>query len=508
MADDTAPIINDSSSEDELGITREALDEPKPQTSGAYGVFVSFLTAQMASTRALSSRQKALRGSTTLMLFVLTLYFLLGGPAMTASAVNSWGTSLRTLLHPAPRQPTLAERKFIVVNSPPGANNLQTISIAPVSGNAGAAWACWTSPPGADQPTPGAWIAHGFYTTDSGHPWTNVRLPDVTGQTCTVEADRDPLSPSALFVLGQNPAPDGSCTSPVLLKTRNEGHSWTAVPWPLGPSDAACEFGSALIDGVIYLWSTSPLTRATNAYTPPTGRILTSHDDGQTWIPADVGLEDANGLDVIGFRRGGNILASIADVHSGGSSSLLMESDDYGSSWRTLGRVPDAFPQVYVSTDLNATDHGGWGRIYALTHREINGSVTLPQQPMIETLLIGQPWQEIPLPPMVAGTTPDLQSREPVVVGVGPSAALELERGIVEEPQSQLSPARRFWLWTPGASRWFLDPQPLPGNLEFQGAAWVNGSEILWVTILRLGVPPVLQIYSKTLPINPVAGAT
>ncbi|HEX8982349.1 MAG TPA: hypothetical protein VF792_06250 [Ktedonobacterales bacterium] len=506
MANDNSPTIDDGPPEEKFGISRESLDEPTANAPRSLRAFVSRLTTQVSVPRALTTQQKALRGSTTAMLFILTLYILLGGPALTVSTVNAWGTSLQNWLHPAKPQPTLAERSFIAVNSPPGANNLQTISITPESGKIGAAWACWTSPPGADQMQ---WIAHGFATSDSGRSWMRLRLPDETGQTCSIDSDdADPTGASALYVLGQNPAPDGSCTAPKLALTKDGGITWTRVQWPLGPSDAACQYGSELIGGAIYLCSTYPLTRATNPYIPPTGRILVSRDAGQSWAPADSGLEDANGLTIVGFRRNGHILATISDVHSGGDSSLLLGSDDYGASWSNLGRVPGAFPQVYVSSDLNATDHGGWGRIYALTHTKENGSITIPLQPELATEVIGQPWQVIPLPPMAAGTASDSQSREPLVIGVGPGGSLELERGIVEEPQTQLSPARRLWLWTPATRRWFLDPQPLPGNLEIQGVAWADGAQILWVTILRLGVPPVLQIYSKTLPMNPVVGAT
>ncbi len=508
MPDDTAPPIGDGSPEDEFGLTRELLDDPTTEPPRVFQAFVSRLTAQMAGTSALTAQQKALRGSATAMLFILTLYILLGGPTITASAMNAWETSFQNWLHPPTPQPTLAEQRFAAVNSPPGANNLQTISLTPASGKVGAAWACWTTPPRASQ-QPGQWIAHGFATTDSGRSWMRLRLPDETGQTCTINSDdANPNAASALYVLGQGPAPDGSCTAPKLALTNDGGRTWSRVPWPLGPSDAACQYGSELIGGAIYLWSTSPLARATNPYLPPTGRILVSRDAGQSWTPADSGLEDANGLAIVGFRRNGHILATIADVHSDGNSSLLMESGDYGASWSNLGRIPGAFPQVYVSSDLNASDHGGWGRIYALTHSEVNGSVTIPLQAELETEVIGEPWQAIPLPPMAAGTAQDPQSREPLVIGIGPSASLELERGIVEAPHAQLGPARRLWLWTPNTGRWFLDPQPLPGNLEIQGAAWVNGDQILWVTILRLGVPPVLEIYSKTLPTNPGIGAT
>ena len=233
-----------------------------------------------------------------------------------------------------------------------------------------------------------------------------------------------------------------------------------------------------------------------------------SRDDGQTWTLADTGLDDINGFSIVGFRRNGRILATIADVRSTGSSSILMSSDDYGASWRSLGHIPGAFPQLYVSSDIDTTDHGGWGRIYAVANRETNSSVAIPLQPIVETDLLGQPWRPIPLPPMPAGTATTEQSRELFTVGVGPAASLEVERGIVEEPQAQLSPARLLWLWIPSKGRWYQDPQPLPGNLQIQGDAWKNGAQTLWVTVLRLGVPPVLEIYFKTLDPNPLQGAT
>ena len=55
-------------------------------------------------------------------------------------------------------------------------------------------------------------------------------------------------------------------------------------------------------------------------------------------------------------------------------------------------------------------------------------------------------------------------------------------------------------MWNPAQRIWLLDPQAIPGNLELQGATWRTGDQIFWMTTLQLGVPPILQIYTKVYP--------
>lgn len=449
--------------------------------------------------RRLSTRQRATRGAGITLLLALTVYLLVGGPAATIVTLRHAGDAINARLHPPAQQPTLAQRGYTFVKSPPGAYNLPDISIAPATGQPGAAWACWASPFSSHAPL-GAWTAQAFYTSTAGARWTPVTLPQPTAQGCTVNADGASTA-SALVVLEQGVAPDGSCIAPYLYLTNDTGATWTHVPWPIGPSDGACQFHTALQGGAIYIWSVQPLVRGVNLFVPPSGRVLVSRDSGQTWALADNGLEDSGSYNIIGFRPGGHILALTADVQApGGASSRLMASDDYGATWRSLGLLPGAFPEVAVSTDQNVTDHGGWGRIYVLARTLVNGSLSIPPQYELASAYIGQPWTQIPLPPLAPGAAPTALANQPVLVGAGPAGVLEVERGVVESKNAQLSPSRRLWVWNPAQRQWLLDPQIVPGNLELQGDVWSAGAQTFWMTTLQLGVPPVLQIYTKTYP--------
>lgn len=499
MAHEQAPVAWDEGAGDDLIVSRESLDaatkSTAPQTS----------PPGMGWQRALTLRQKAARGATMSLLIAMTLYLLLGGPAATLGAIRQAGSALNARLHPPKPQPTLATPVFTAIKSPPGGYNLSVMSIAPMLGQANAAWACWATPfsaPGG----PSVWTVHAFYTRAGGTSWTRLELPTTNAQACTVVADGESAS-DALIVLAQGLAPDGSCIAPYLYLTVDTGGSWRHVPWPLGPSDAACDFNAALRGGAIYLWSTSPLVRDTNPYVPPTGRFLISRDAGHSWALADRGLDDSAGFAIVGFRPGGHILATIADVRVSGSASALMTSDDYGVSWRSLGDLPGAFPQIFVSSDNTATDHNGWGRLYEYAETMTNGAPTVPPQRYLATTYLGQPWTTMPLPPLPNGAQTDAQSRQPLVVGAGPTGTLEVELGAVEAPDSQLNPARRLWLWDPIRRLWLLDPQALPGNVRLQGVTWRAGSQIIWLTTLQLGVPPILRIYTKVYPASILGGA-
>lgn len=511
--------------DDDLIVTRESLDDatPSPAPWEEHGWLLhgdgrdddsqrdASATAPLATSalirivwnRSLTLRQKALRAGGMLLLVLLAVYLVIGGPAATPGFFATVGGAVNARLHPPKPQPTLAERGYTFIKSPPGSYNLPEISIAPVVDHANAAWACWSSPFSAGAPR-GVWSAEAFYTDSGGSHWNRLPLPQSTGLDCSALADGQ-NGANALIALGQGLAPDGSCIAPFLYLTTDTGASWIKIPWPLGPSEAACQFSAALEGGVIYLWSPTPLVRGTSPYASPSGRLVVSRDQGQTWALADTGLDDVTQLNIIGFRPGGSILAEIADVHGNGSSSLLMASDDYGASWRSLGDLPGAFPQVFVSSDHHASDPAGWGRLYVLSRTVINNSPSVPPVYALSTSYLGGKWSDVPLPPLAAGQASTATANQPLVIGVGPAGSLEVERGIVESHNAQLSPARLLWVWDPLHSEWLQDPQGIPGNLALEGSSWRAGDQIVWVTTLQLGVPPVLQIYTKTYPADLLA---
>jgi hypothetical protein len=506
---DTAPIraaasrshlrpILASAADTELDASSPATAADATDASAPHAAHATTPLMRIAWDRSLTLRQKLLRGAAISLLITLTLYLLIGGPAATGATLTHIGDAINARLHPPKPQPTLAERGYISIKSPPGAYNLPQISIAPAIGQGDSAWACWSSP-FAQHTQPGAWSARAFYTQDGGAHWNPLALPQTVALGCSVLADGE-RADSALVMLTQGLAEDGACIAPSLYLTADTGASWTSVPWPRGPVGSACHYQAALQGDAIYLWANNPLIQGTNRDLPPTGRLIVSRDAGQTWAPADNGLDDIARLAIVGFRPGGHILASIANMRGSGSSSILMRSDDFGGSWSSLGALPGAFPQVFVSSDGSVTDHDGWGRLYVVARTVANGLPSVPPTKTLATAYIGEPWTSIPLPPLAPGADPSALSSQPLVIGVGPAATLEAERGIVEARDAQLSPSSHLWVWNPTQREWLLDPQAVPGNLELQGAAWRAGDQIVWMTTLQLGVPPVLHIYTRTYP--------
>lgn len=493
MAHEPGRFVGGDNRDDDLIVSRESLGEV-PQ----YAPDHSARTERVGWLSALSPRQKALRTTAILLLLAATLLTLLGGPSTAIAAVRSAGAALDARLHPPQPQPSLARHDYLAIKSPPGAYNLPTISLAPALGPTGAAWACWATP---FPPHKGSavWTTHAYYTNDAGAAWRSLALPQTIAQGCSVIADGEKATNALAILISPYTYTtyNGGCPAPSLYLTADTGATWMRIPTPVRASGLACEINTALRDGAIYLWADKPILSDTNPYLPPTGRFIVSRDEGRTWIPADVGLDDSAGFDIVSFRPGGRILATIADPKTSGSATRLMESGDFGASWSDLGAIPGAFAQVYASDDNTANDHGGWGRLYALARSESHGVPTIPASFTLATSYAGQRWAPVTLPPVAPGVALNPQSLQPLARGVGPAGTLEVERGIVESPNAQLSPSRLLWIWNPARKLWLLDPLPLPGNLSVMGDSWNAGDQTIWVTTLQLGVPPILQISTK-----------
>lgn len=491
MPHDNAPPAPDEAADDDLVFSRERLDANAPSTEAD-----SPPSRPLNSwPRALSRSQKALRATAIITLFAATLVALLGGPATVVTGARSLGTALDARLHPPQPQPMLAHHDYTAIKSPPGAYTLPDLSLAPAISPSGAAWACWTTPFASHK---NVWAPFAYYTGDGGSTWRSLALPQPVAQSCQIVADGENAS-AALLLLTPPYPPSGGCLAPSVYLTTDTGATWTRAT-QLEDSQAACSISAALRDGAIYLWADQPLLPDANPYVPPTGRIIVSRDGGRSWTPADAGLDDTTGFAIVAFRPGGRILATIADARVSGAATRLMESSDYGASWRDLGALPGAFAQVYAADDNGATDRGGWGRLYTLARVESHGVPTLPATYLLATTYAGQRWTPIPLPPTPTNVASDPQSLQPIPLAVGPGGALEVERGVVESFNAQLSPSRLLWLWSPTRRLWLLDPLPLPGNLQAQGDSWQAGDQTVWVTTLQLGVPPILQISTKFYP--------
>jgi hypothetical protein len=86
----------------------------------------------------------------------------------------------------------------------------------------------------------------------------------------------------------------------------------------------------------------------------------------------------------------------------------------------------------------------------------------------------------------------------PTVLGVGPAGSLFVERGVIStSDRSQITPARWVWVWSRDQKIWLQDTQPFPGNANLFGWGWSHGSQTYWLTTLKLGVPPTLQLLTR-----------
>ena len=513
MARETLPGADERERADgpdgEMEVIRERLDGPpvegwRAPLAGGMERIGSWLGADSAQEpsptpragggwdRRLSARQKLTRGAAATLVIVLALFALLDGPNAARGALSRVGA----VLFPPPPTPIISASDYSLNHLPPAAQHIARIALTPETTQPGAAFACWVNS-FKDAPADQRGIAVVYQTDNYARTWRRLPLPTLNGQDCDVIADTTG-SDGALVVVWPGYTSGGLCLAPRLFHSRDGGATWGAIPLAAPGVTAPCNIQFAVVGDAIFAWSTQPLIsgpRPVNA----TGRLIVTRDQGATWRVADAGLADDAGLRMVGFRSGGRILATTPDVSGPAGVWKLVESADYGATWRDLGDLPGAFPMVYASTDPSVTSGGGWGRLYVVA-RTLTGDVPAsPSQVLLATATIGADWKTIPLPPLAAGDTTDPEIVGTVVLGVGPAQSLLVEHGDAPtNDDEQLRPARRLWAWSADQRRWLLDPQPTPGNADLMGWGWSQGDQTIWVTSLQLGIPPTLRLFTKT----------
>ena len=442
--------------------------------------------------RRLTARQKLARGLLATLVVALALFGLLNGPLAARGALRA----LDAALHPPQPPPSITASDYALQRLPQPAQHLPRIALAPVLARPGVAYACWVNP---YKPAPNDILgATAVYkTTDLASSWTRLTFPALEAVDCDVVTDAAG-SDEALVIVSPKYSTYGSCQAPRLFLTPDGGATWREVLWGNPEPPVACDTRFALEGGAIYSWSTQPLLASAQA-ADTMGRLIVTRDDGGTWTAADNGIGYDAGLDVVALRSGGRILMTMPDITGPPGSAMLMESSDYGATWRDLGDAPGAFPAVYASTDPNVTNGGGWGQLYVIGRPLINGAPAGDSQVFLATGTIGHGWTPLLLPPLTPGDTLNANTTDPDVLGVGPDGSLFVEHGIVPtNDETQLSPARRVWAWSVSRSRWLPDPQPELGNSISLDWAWNHGQMTFWVVSLQLGVPPTLQMFTKT----------
>lgn len=441
----------------------------------------------------LTARRKLARVAVIALAVVVALGVGLGGFATAGRAVTA-------LLFPPRPTPVLSTTPYTLRNLPALAQHLPHVSLAPLVDSASVAYACWVNPYAVASGAPVGQIMIAR-TANGGASWQPVAIPAMSAVFCQIITDGASGS-GALLIAYPPDAADGSCQTPELsyhpgtYESVTTQNNWERVPWPASVPATVCDLQFALEGGAIYAWSENALVLPTGAG----GRLIVTRDGGATWAAADAGMNGANGFQIVGFHSGGGILASVFDVRGPPGSAALMESNDYGAYWRSLGDLPGAFPTVYVSTDPDLP--GGWGRLYVVARPLVGGAPSFHGAPMVATAAhIGGAWTVIPEPPLTTDDSPTAQDSLPVALGVGPAQSLIVQRGAVgSNDHGQITQAHWLWAWSVSQKRWLRDTDPGPGNVDVIAWSWSHGDQTWWLTALKLGVPPTLLLYTKTYP--------
>jgi hypothetical protein len=425
---------------------------------------------------------------------IVALALSLGSLPQTQNALRSGWNSVWNTTHP---RPTLNAPDYALQHLPSLALNQPQISLAPAVVASGLAYLCWTNTESNRLIPLAPNQISAYVTSNYGRDWRALPIPLTKGQDCTVETDQTG-GPDLLLLAAQGDSAN-PCQRPLLLVTHDSGATWRSVPLPGEQTGAdQCGMQVTLADGAIYVSSQSvnePLLPGLGGDT--SGVITVTRDDGATWRAADTGLGLATQLTLIGFRHGGRILASIPETQGRPEAARLITSDDYGATWRNLGDIPGAFPNIYASTDPGVVGEGGWGQLYAFARPMVKGEAGPTTSFILEAGTVGGHWTTIPAPPLLE-TNANPNNNLPTILGVGPAGSLFVQRGVVSSTdRSQITPAVWLWAWSRSQKIWLQDTQPFPGNAYLFGWSWSHGSQTYWLTTLKLGVPPTLQLLTR-----------
>ena len=447
----------------------------------------------------LTTRAKVARGVVGVALVALVAFILSGGPSATLAYLAAARMAQVARNIPAPQQfPAFTGGVYNHFRAPPGASNIPTMRIRPAVNSAGTAYSCWVTPniSGVGGPFSPLRI---YATTDAGFNWTQATTPVQTAASCELIPDGVSARTVALE-LNVNLADQGACALPTLYVSTDGAASWRLVPWPDAKS-TACNPTIALENGRIFAWADTSLLPVSQRSSPLNGRIITSGDAGQTWRSADAGLDDTTHFAVVTMRAPAPYQVALlaqADVSQPASASILLQSLDSGITWQRLGELPGAQPLVIASNNPTATQHGGWGRLYELAQSETNGVADGPGHLYLATAYVDTGWTPLPLPSPLAGIAPLDPANAIQMLSVGPNEDLLALRGAFESNATKLNPAHRLWLWDVGRRSWLLADRLFPGNLIFDGMSWHADTLTFWVTVVDLGLPPIMEPQSVT----------
>ena len=226
-------------------------------------------------------------------------------------------------------------------------------------------------------------------------------------------------------------------------------------------------------------------------------------DDGLVPVLVDdAGQAGDTSFQLIALRPGGKLLAEAlrADGNSGQEQGTLWESDDTGAHWSASVSLPGNAPQVSVSSDPQATDHGGWGYLYVtfLSEGTGGGHQSLAYGTITTS---GTLWTPLPLP-MADNTFPGRPMGS--LVPDGSEGPLESMLYLLPESSSAraLAPLYMPWVWDTARGEWLLDSVYLPADTLPQGSAWNNGTLSIVFSVVHQGIIPSTVTFISTITPN------
>jgi hypothetical protein len=447
--------------------------------------------------RRLTRPQKLRRGGLVVVVVFAAAFFLLGGP----SAGFSWLASLRTpVSQPVPSLSAPEKLSIISPSSlalPPGVQNTLTLKLAPANGPDGYVYSCWT-----DQQASSDNIVHSFHVgvySQTKGVWVESNAPPVSmASTCAIVPDREREASVLLAVWPVDLlSPATFCVLPQLFYSDDAGQLWRLIPWPtiIQPT---CDPIFYLEAGRLYVQSPTPLLpKAILAHSSAAGFLLTTDTTAVLWRPADSGQANNTAFQLIGLRPAGRLLAESLQGSTGSyQAGLLWESADAGQHWQISAPLPGNAPVVSVSSDPQATDHGGWGYVYVNYLTSGVGSAPALSYGALDSP--GARWISLPQPDGV-----DRFGGGPMVTYLSDGAEGPLESLIYLHTEDSgahlMSPQYMPWLWDTAEMTWRVDPVLLPANSVPQGVSWWSGRMTIIVSVVHQGVEPFFQTFSLTL---------
>jgi hypothetical protein len=452
-------------------------------------------------------RRRLRRGAVAVGVVLLALVVLLG-PALSL-ALSGALAAARDRIQAAFAPRPLVVSTFTVsaqpITIPAGSAGVGVISISPAQNAPETAYACWPRRDGARSAESTLELAH---TANGGQTWQPLALPQAfTGASgCTVQADA--LTASGILLAVDPGIADAGTTDPgtpsagcVLpdVYVLHLGETWQRIPLPaeLTPE---CSVHLALAMSAVYLWADAPLV---SRGSPSDGLFAWSPDLGASWHTAPTGLGAYNTFTLLGVRAGGRLLAQ-ATRAAPASGAVLLESLDGGDTWAERGPLPGNQPIVVppgpsaAPLDDASTVEGGWGPLYA-TSADLAARPGGTAQYQLWTALTPQgPWQRLPAIPVTQpGSDGDGQDAAMLTLGTGPRGGLLVALAAPGDTGDMgNAPARQLWLWDPTRRAWLLGSQGLPPDAFFDGVAYQQDSPTLWLTVIHLGVPPKVDLYT------------